>query len=160
MGSFNQEGNLQNYRDQSVLNLRNGLQDDRLRGVQFANVQQFAGNNATFWNNDGRWLESRVAQREPSRRTPDRVVEFGSPDFLALASQLAQENRQSNISLRGEVLLEVEGKVVLVKNPALPADFNPEYHPNLQGSGDKAGHPAVRQRMESKEATSLIEAQE
>ena len=47
---------------------------------------------------------------------PQRIIEFGSPEFMALARQLAQDNRQGTIMMRGEVMLVIDGERVLVRN--------------------------------------------
>jgi hypothetical protein len=45
------------------------------------------------------------------------VVAFGSQAFKELARRLARENRQGTIALRGDVLLRVDGELVLIKSP-------------------------------------------
>lgn len=119
--SVSQEGNLGFYRNQSLANPTNSLVigKNNLQAVQFANVQQF--NDRAFFNNDGRWVEGRAAVKARQEQ-PKKTIEFGSEEFLALAHKLAAEERQSSISLRGEILLEVDNELVLVRNPVVAAD--------------------------------------
>jgi hypothetical protein len=134
--SVGQAGNLQNLRGQSVLNGPNKLllnDNGQLNGVQTANVQQF--NDSAFFNNGARWMDSRVAARKDNRQ-PQRVIEFGSEEFQKLVAKLADQGRQSSIALRGEIVLEVDKEVVLVRNPLVPMDI-------------AAASPAEGQQMKS-----------
>jgi len=45
------------------------------------------------------------------------VAEFGSQEFRRPAARLAGENRQGSMALRGEILMLVDGELVLVRNP-------------------------------------------
>ena len=48
---------------------------------------------------------------------PRRVVEFGSPEFRALADRLAAESRQGALALPDDVLLFDHDELILVKAP-------------------------------------------
>ncbi|MCY3022829.1 MAG: VIT domain-containing protein [Planctomycetota bacterium] len=164
--SVSQEKNKDFYRDQSVLNGGNVLigagtvefkdgntNANALERIQISNVQQ--SSDRAFFNNDGRWVEGRVALRATSNRAalePKKVIEFGSEEFMKLAHQLAAEGRQGSISLRGEILLEVGNEVVLVRNPVAPADVAASEAHNAKAA------PARARRAESAEAERLIEA--
>jgi len=143
---------------------------NNLERVQISNVQQL--NDRAYFNNTGRWVESKVALRaakEKAALEPTKVVEFGSEEFMKLAEQLAKEGRQGSISLRGEILLEVGKEVVLVKNPLAPTDaavaqaqsdesIGPRGH--FSSSEDwKAPAENAQRRVESKAAKRLIEAE-
>ena len=145
--SVTQELNLGAFRGQQTLNPGNYFQNTDLQSVSFANVQQFNGNGATFWNNDGRWVEAKIAQRQKAAEIkPQKTIEFGSEEFMALVQKLAGENRQSTIALRGEIILEVDQEVVLVRNPLVPAD--------LAGAPGQTGPRRRRWRSNSRAATS------
>jgi len=80
--------------------------------VSFDSVRQ-VGDKA-FFKRQGQWVDSRVlGEKGPARAA--RTVEFGSPEFQALAERLASEGRQGTIALPGDILLEVDGQPVLVK---------------------------------------------
>jgi hypothetical protein len=81
--------------------------------VAFDSVRQ-VGDRA-FFKRQGQWVDSRVLI-ENSPAPPARTIEFGSPEFQALAERLAGEGRQGTIALAGDILLEVDGEPVLVKS--------------------------------------------
>ncbi|HYE61912.1 MAG TPA: VWA domain-containing protein [Phycisphaerales bacterium] len=80
---------------------------------EVATVQNVA--DRTFFQRDNRWVDSQVLQSESQK--PDRTIEFGSDEYLALMNDLARDNRQSVLALGGEVLLQVGKERVLVKAP-------------------------------------------
>ena len=46
---------------------------------------------------------------------PDRTIEIGSAEFGRLVDELAADNRQGLLALRGELLLEHRGQIVLIR---------------------------------------------
>ena len=65
-------------------------------------------------------LKKLIAEKleiEEDQIKPDRVIEFGSDEFIELAEQLAGQNRQGSIALRGDVLLVVDDETILVRMP-------------------------------------------
>jgi len=110
-GSWNQEFNKQSQADQKCLNYGNVFLDEKLNLVSISSVQQV--NDRTFYRRDNRWVDSRVLEQEKVQ--PKRTIEIGSDEFMKLAERLAKEGRQGCVSLRGEVLLQVDGEMVLVK---------------------------------------------
>jgi Ca-activated chloride channel family protein len=77
-------------------------------------VQQVC--DLAFFKRGARWVDSRILAEGQEPASP-RVVEFGTDDFRALADRLAREGRQGSIALRGDILLLVDGKPVLVRAP-------------------------------------------
>jgi len=114
LGSVNQESNLMVQRGQSQLNGRSAYFDQNMNRVEVASVQQV--NDRAFYRRGNRWIDSRVIENE-SNAKPDRVVEFGSDEFRELAEKLARENRSGAISLRGDILMRVDGQLILIKGP-------------------------------------------
>lgn len=112
--SANQDINRVYQKSQSVLNARNSYWNDKLERVAVARVQQISGK--TFFRRHGRWVDSLLVEKETA--PPKRVIEFGSDAFRELLRRLIKEGRQGCVSLRGTVLLEVDGEAVLVKPPA------------------------------------------
>lgn len=113
MGAVNQSFNMVAQKDQRSLNMTNSFYDARMNRVSIATVQQI--NDQAYYRRGRRWVDSRLVNNE-SEVKPSKVVEFGSPEFVKLAEQLATENRQGSIALRGDILLVVEGEPVLVTN--------------------------------------------
>jgi hypothetical protein len=113
VAAVNQDINVANQKAATQLNYRNGYWDANLDRVQISTVQQVA--DRAFYRKGDRWIDSRLVDKSEASQ-PQRVVEFGSPEFLELARRLAAENRQGSIMLKGSILLDVDGQRVLVHN--------------------------------------------
>ncbi len=100
-------------RQQTTLNGANAMLDANLNQVSYTNVQQTA--DRAFFRRGGTWIDGSLAGA--AERTPDRVVEYGSDEHLRLLGRLVLENRQAALALRGDIVLLVDGQVVLVRNP-------------------------------------------
>ncbi len=117
LGAVNQSANQVSRLGQTSVDYRNEYYDPSMNRVSIANVQQV--NDRAFYNRHGQWIDSRVVDRAATIK-PDRVIEFGSREYLELLRRLAAEGRQGAISLQGDILIEVDGQTVLVKRPADP----------------------------------------
>jgi len=115
MGGVNQAFNGGNMRAQTQLNIDNGYYDQNMQRVSITNVQQV--NDRAFYQQGNRWVDSRLVGDEKAQ-TPATTIVFGSDEFKALVTRLAKENRAGSMSLKGEILLDVDGKSVLIKAPA------------------------------------------
>lgn len=113
LDAVNQDLNSLSQKSASQLNYRNAYWDANLDRAQIASVQQVA--DRAFYQKGGRWVDSRLVDDSDLGR-PHRVIEFGSDEFLDLAHRLAREGRQGSIMMRGEILLDVDGQVILVRN--------------------------------------------
>jgi Ca-activated chloride channel family protein len=113
LGSVSQSLNTQAQRAQSNLNFRNAYYDENLNRVAVSNVQQIS--DQAFYRRGNRWVDSRIVDQTV---TPRATIEFGSDEFHRLTSRLAAEGRQGSVSLRGDVVMVVDGEPVLVKGPA------------------------------------------
>jgi len=113
LGAINQELNSMSQKMASQLNPRNGFFDANMNRVQISSVQQVA--DRAFYRKGNQWIDSRIVNQADSPQ-PHRVIEFGSAEFMALARQLANHQRQGSIMMRGQVMLLVDGQRVLVKN--------------------------------------------
>ncbi len=113
LDGVNQSFNMGRQKGQSTLNVRNDYFNEKMERVSVTNVQQI--NDRAYYNRSGRWVDSSLVETE-SQIEPDRVVVFGTDEFFELALKLARDNRQAGIALRGDILLIVDGKTILVKN--------------------------------------------
>ena len=113
--SFNQEMNKLKLQTMSCADPLNTWLDAKLNQVEVANVQQI--NDCAFYKRGSTWIDSRLVD---GTARPRVTVEFGSEEFHALVRRLADEDRAGTISLRGDILLMVDGEPVLVKAPADP----------------------------------------
>lgn len=86
---------------------------DQINEVAITTVQNIA--DRTFFQRKNRWVESQLLATEGQK--PDRTVEFGSDEYMALARELARDNRQVALALGGDVLLQVGSERILVKGP-------------------------------------------
>jgi Ca-activated chloride channel family protein len=112
LAAANQAANANYQMSQKSLNNRNAYYDANMNRVSVTSVQQVS--DRAFYNRGGRWMDSKaVAAAEPKA---SRVIDFGSDEWLKLAERLANEGRQGTMALRGEILLEVDGETVLVRN--------------------------------------------
>ena len=111
-GAVNQAANYRASFNQVQLNHSNEYWDANMSRVSIANVQQI--NDLAFYRRNNQWVDSRLVN-ERSRLQPARTIEFGSEQFRRLAHKLAHEGRSGSISLRGDILMEVDGEPVLIR---------------------------------------------
>jgi Ca-activated chloride channel family protein len=110
--SLNQDLNNRFSKEQTYANSANAYFDEKLDCIKITNVQQV--NDCAFYCRSNRWVDSRIVDKETQ---PRRVVRFGSPDYGALLAKLVSQGRQGCISLRGDVLMVVDGEAVLIEGP-------------------------------------------
>ena len=112
-GALNQGLNFNRQKGQSALNYRNRFVDERLNRVEITTVAQRC--DLAFFRRGQRWIDSRLISVH-ERIQPHEVLIIGSPEHARLLRRLAAEGRQGVLSLSGEILLEVDGRAVLVKD--------------------------------------------
>jgi Ca-activated chloride channel family protein len=111
-GALNQGLNFNRQKGQASLNYRNRF-DERLNQVESTRVAQRC--DLAFFRRGQRWIDSRLISVHQWMQ-PHDVLIIGSPDHTRLLRRLAGEGRQGVLSLSGEILLEVDGRAVLVKD--------------------------------------------
>lgn len=119
VGAFNQGKNFQFQKAQACLNPSNGMWNAYNERVEYASVQQVC--DMAFFNRSGTWIDARLIRPEGENRQPvdhDEEVLFGSERHLDLVHCFAREGRQGALALEGRVLVEHEGKRILVRNDA------------------------------------------
>jgi Ca-activated chloride channel family protein len=136
-GAVSQSMNLAMQRAQDVLNMDSSYLNSQMERTRIVNAQQ--ANDLTFYFKDGRWIDSRLAEIQ-AIVTPHRTVEFGSDEFFEIADRLADQNRQGALAFAQDILLLVDGEIVLID---IPAEVEEEYQPvdprtTDQGSGTTA----------------------
>jgi Ca-activated chloride channel family protein len=114
MAAVNQSLNAVRQQAQSELNYRNSFYDQQLNEVTINTVQQV--NDRTYYRRGRQWVDSRLIGRA-GQAVPKRTIAFGSPEYFDLARRLARENQQGSIALVGDVLLEMDGDMVLIQGP-------------------------------------------
>jgi len=83
------------------------------------NFQQ-AGNRAFFRQNN-QWVDSNLATSEDEIK-PDEVIEFGTDAYNRLLDKLVSRNQQAMLALDGDIMLEVDGRNLLIRNQAEEPD--------------------------------------
>lgn len=96
-------------------NPRNCYLDASLNRVAITTVQQLP--ETAYYRRNGYWVD-RAYLEKGDKTKPDRVIEFGSPEFLELAWSLVKQGRQGSIALDGNMLVNIDGEAVLIKASA------------------------------------------
>jgi Ca-activated chloride channel family protein len=119
-GAVNQGQNIWFQKGQSYGNPRNGYLDVDNNRVEMTTIQQVC--ERAFFKRGERWVDGNSVLKQ--RLEPDERVELGSPRFFELLRRLEAEGRNGVLSLRGEILLDLGDKNVLV-TAAAPASNTP-----------------------------------
>jgi Ca-activated chloride channel homolog len=114
--SVNQEFNNNFMMNQSSLNLTNDIVDLNLNRVSISSVRQVS--DQTFYRKNGRWIDSSAVHQ--AAETPFREIQFGSKEYDDLARKLVKEGRQGSLALGGDILINFEGRLLLVRGPVTP----------------------------------------
>jgi Ca-activated chloride channel family protein len=112
-GAVNQGSNLWTQKTQERANYRNSWFDQNMQPVETTAIQQIC--DRAFFRRGERWIDGNSVVNK--RLDADERVEFGSDRYEALRKRLEGEGRGGVLSLRGELLLEVDGKNVLISAP-------------------------------------------
>lgn len=108
--AVSQADNINKAAESKQLNVRNRFLDEKMEAVEITAVQQCQA--GALFNKGNRWTDAEAAK---SDRAPDCIIEIGSPEFSRLVDELAADNRQSLLALRGELLLEHRGQRLLIR---------------------------------------------
>ena len=110
VGSVNQDYNGNGMLSQSSGNRRNVFYDSTMNAVQNTRVQQVS--DRAFFQQGNRWVDGNIYNS--ARQSPDQVIKAGSKEHAELLDRLVKENRQGVLSISGEVMLQVDGRNVLI----------------------------------------------
>ena len=108
--AVSQQDNLKKGVESKQLNVRNRFLDEKMQAIEITSVQQCQA--GAFFNKGNRWTDASAAKTD---RMPDRTIEIGSTEFGHLVDELAADNRQGLLALRGELLLQHRGQLVLIR---------------------------------------------
>ena len=62
-------------------------------------------------------LKAERGKGEASQAAPGCEVTVGTPEYVTLCESLLRAGRAAELTLRGEILLEIDGQVTLIKQP-------------------------------------------
>lgn len=126
LAAVNQGSNLWAQKAQTVANPRNAYLDAEMKTVEVDTIQQVC--DRAFLRRGNTWIDGNSVVNK--RLEPDQRIVLGSPEFFTLVRRLEAERRSGVLSLRGEILLEVDGRNVLVTAgsgaPAEPVNPTPK----------------------------------
>ncbi|MCK5944421.1 MAG: VWA domain-containing protein, partial [Planctomycetes bacterium] len=111
--AVNQGENLWRQKAQFYANPRNVYLDQDMNRVELHMIQQVCDRG--FFKRGDRWVDGNSVVNRTL--VPDRTLELASPAYFALARKLEAQGRCGVLSMRGEILVEVDGQNVLVTNP-------------------------------------------
>ena len=112
MGAVNQGVNLWAQKLQFSQNMRNYYLNDKLERVEVSNVQQIS--DRAFFKRGKNWIDGRLVRRGEFKH--NRTVTLGSPEYQELLKLLIRRGRQATLSLKGDILLKVDGEVIRIIN--------------------------------------------
>lgn len=112
IGAVNQSFNNDNQSKQFTQNARNAYYDENMKLQEVMSVQQV--NDRALFRQKERWVDSQSINNHNAK--VDQTVQLGTPEYDKLLERLIRENRNGSISVGQEVLINVDGKNVLVKN--------------------------------------------
>ncbi len=111
-GSVAQDANRARRKAAGWVDPRNTILGDGLEAVELGGVNQVG--DLAFHRRGGRWVDARLLDR--GGEAP-RAVAAGSAAHRALVDRLAREGRQGLLALRGEIVVLVDGRPVVLINP-------------------------------------------
>jgi len=116
--AVSQGRNFESGKKRKKLDYFNGFLNDKLERVEVAGVQQV--NGRCLWNSKGSWVDGRLVSgsKLPAATVlqPSQTIRYGTPAYTALLDRLVAVNEQGLLARKGNILLQVEGKTVLVQN--------------------------------------------
>lgn len=135
-GAVSQSMNMAMQRAQDVLNRDSSYLNSQMERTRIVNAQQ--ANDLTFYFKDGRWIDSRLAEIQ-AIVTPHCTVVFGSDEFFDVAERLAPQSRQGALAFAQDILLLLDGEILLID---IPADVEEPYEPVDPRTTDQGGGTA------------------
>jgi Ca-activated chloride channel family protein len=111
--AVSQGRNFESMKKQQKLNYRNRYLNDKLQTVEVSGVQQVA--NYCVFQRGNTWIDGRLVASLKAAN-PERTIRYGTPAYSLLLTQLVASGQQGMIARKGEILLQHQGKTVLVQN--------------------------------------------
>jgi hypothetical protein len=70
----------------------------------------------TFYRKNGRWRDSSLVKQEADGK-PFREIQFATKEYFELGQRLAKEGCQGTLALGGDILINLDGRMILVRGP-------------------------------------------
>ncbi|MDF1836727.1 MAG: VWA domain-containing protein, partial [Planctomycetota bacterium] len=111
--AVNQGRNFNRRKVQSVVDYSNSFWNESSEKVSFSGVQQVC--DRAFFQRGGQWVDSNLVGKADKIK-PEATIVFGSDDHTKILSVLVSQGQQGLLSLQGDILLQFEGKSILIQN--------------------------------------------
>ncbi|MBK8206875.1 MAG: VWA domain-containing protein [Planctomycetes bacterium] len=108
---WSQSNNAADMKRASKENKRNEYYDDKLNRVSVGVVQQM--NDRVYFKKGTRWVDTRLVEKPELK--PDQTIKLGSDEYVKLIERLTELGREGTAAIEGEIIIEVDGKVILVQ---------------------------------------------
>ena len=105
--------NVDALKKQSKVKRRNSYLDAKLGRIEISGVEQV--NDLCLFRRGSQWIEGRLISGKRELKA-DKTVQYGTEAYVAMLDTLIQQGRQGAIARKGDILLEINGKNVLVRN--------------------------------------------
>lgn len=139
LASLNQSLNTINQKDLLCTNGRNCYFGSNLQQIEIATVQQIS--DRSYFRRKNRWVDGRILTKEQPEKI-DEEVDFGSDRYNELLEEFVRDGRQACLSLRGDILMQIDGKRVLIHGLQPPvSEQSPE--------AEQSDSPAQQQSLNS-----------
>ncbi|MCZ6599196.1 MAG: VIT domain-containing protein [Planctomycetota bacterium] len=115
--ALNQSTNVNRQRVQNRLNRANAYLNANMDKVSHKRVQQVS--DRSFFKRHGNWVDARLFRLGPDVEVAEVLV-VGTKAHRDLVDRLVAENRQGILALRGNILMELDGRAVLIQAPEKP----------------------------------------
>ena len=112
-GAVARSKDLNMKKQQRQLDYFNGYLDAKSNRVEITDVQQVC--DRALFKRGSTWIDGNVVAAKVKVEA-DEVVAFGTPAFDKLLDELIAEGRPGVIAFKGEILLRLKGRNILVKN--------------------------------------------
>ena len=130
--AVNQGENLWRQKGQTVANPRNYYFDRHMNKVAIGNIQRVC--DRAFLKRGRLWIDGNSVVAKTL--TPDRTVQFATADYFMLVRRLERQQKAGLLSLGGDILLNLDGENVLVKQqverPVAPETSIPDTHKEIR----------------------------
>lgn len=108
---WSQSSNAADMKRQGKENKRNEYVNDKLERVSVGEVQQL--NDRAYFKKGERWVDTRLVEKTELK--PDETIKLGSDEYLKLVERLTALGREGTVAVKGEIVIELDGKVILIK---------------------------------------------
>ena len=116
--ALTQSDNIGSQKRQTVANRRNAYLDANLRRVEITGVEQIIA--SCVFKRGNTWIEGGLVSQKRELKADD-TVQYGTKAYTVILNTLIKQGRQGLIARKGDILLRINNRNVLVQNRFTPA---------------------------------------